>query len=228
KAYIARDAQGLEAIAPTSGEHVRYKTRNAGDGLTNPLPWFIGKPITMLSVFQDRLLVGSQNYVNTSRSGDYLNFFRGSVLNIADSDPVEVFAHGSEGDTLRSATLYNRNLIIFGERQQYGIDGSSLLTPRAPLIAPVSANKDAVDARPLTSGNFIFYAQHGNEEGTTLHQMRVGALNGQSTVTDELSDDLGAWLYGKPLQIAALTAPNVVLFRTADHPHGVYLYRYSD
>lgn len=225
--YIASTGAGLTGLAPASGAHPAYGERVAGDGLTSPVPWFIGRTITMLSVFQDRLIIGSQNYVNASKAGDYLNFWRSSAVNIADDDPIEIFAHGSEGDVLRHATLYNGNLVIFGDRQQYGISGDSLFTPKSPLIKAFSANKDSVDAKAQTSGNFIFYAQHG-DEGTSLHQMRVGALNGQQTVTDEMSDDLGSWLYGTPLQITALTAPNLVMFRTREHPQDFYLYRYED
>lgn len=227
EAYIARDGDGLQSIAPDSGEHPNIKPRVVGDGLTSPLPWYIGKPITMLGMFQDRLLVGSRNYVNASRSGDYLNFFRGSVLNITDNDPVEVFAHGSEGDTLRYAVPFNGNMILFGELLQYGIDGDKLFTPRSPLIRPISSNRDSVGARPLASGNYIFYSQHG-EDGVSLHQMRVGSLDAEATVTDELSDGIGNWLNGSPLQISALTAPNIVMFRTDGHPSMVYLYQYLD
>ena len=226
RAYIARDAAGLESIAPGSGPHVEYKGRVVGDGLTSPVPWFNGRPITMLGMFQDRLLVGSENYVNASRSGDYLNFFRGSVLAVVDEDPIEVFAHGSEGDTLRYAVPYNGDMIVFGDQQQYGIPGDTVFSPKSPLIRPISSNKDATYTRPVTSGNYIFYSQHG-AAGTSLHQMRVGALNGQATVTDELSDDLGNWLSGTPRQIAALTAPNVIMFRTG-HPGRFYLYQYLD
>jgi hypothetical protein len=225
--YLARNGEGLTALAVASGDHPSYGQRVVGDGLTSPIPWFVGKTITMLSVFQDRLVVGSENYVNTSKSGDYLNFWRASAVNIADDDPVEIFAHGSEGDVLRHATLYNGNLIIFGDRQQYGISGDSLLSPKSPIIKAVSANKDAVDAKAQTSGNYIFYSQYGSE-GTSLHQMRIGALNGQQTVTDELSDELDSWLNGTPLQIAALTAPNLILFRTREHPQDFYVYRYED
>ncbi|QEG09647.1 tail tube protein [Xanthomonas phage Pagan] len=225
--YIARNGAGLTSLAPGSGEHPAYGARVAGDGLTSPIPWFIDKPITMLSVFQDRLVVGAQNYVNASRSADYLNFWRGSAVTIEDSDPIEIFAHGSEGDVLRHATLYNGNLVIFGDRQQYGISGDSVFSPKNPLIKAFSANKDSVDAKAQTSGNYIFYAQYGSE-GTSLHQMRVGALNGQQTVTDEMSNELDSWLSGTPLQITALTAPNLVMFRTREHPQDFYLYRYED
>lgn len=227
EAYVARNGAGLTTLAPGSGDHPPFAARAVGDGLTSPIPWFIGKPITMLSVFQDRLIVGAENYVSASKSGDYLDFWRGSVVTVADDDPVEVFAFGSEGDVLRHAVLYNGNLVIFGDRQQYGISGDNLLTPKSPLIRAISANKDSTDAKAQTSGNFIFYSQYGSE-GTSLHQMRIGALNGQQTVTDELSEELDKWLSGVPLQIAAITAPNVIMYRTQAQPHGFYLYRYED
>ena len=227
QACIARNGAGITSIFPASGDHPEYGARKVGDGLTSPVPWFVGKPITMLSVFQDRLILGSENYVNASMSGDYLDFWRGSVVTISDDDPVEMFAFGSEGDVLRHAVLYNGNLIIFGERQQYGVSGDALLTPKSPLIRAVSANKDSTDAKAQTSGNFIFYSQYGSE-GVSLHQMRVGALNGQQTVTDELSEEQDNWLEGEPLQIATVTAPNVVLFRTRNQPSTFYLYRYED
>lgn len=225
--YIASTGAGLESLAPGSGEHPDFASRAVGDGITSPLPYFIGRQITMLSVFQDRLVVGSGNYVNASKSGDYLNFFRGSVVTIADNDPIEVFAFGSEGDVLRHAVLYNGSLLIFGDRQQYGISGEQLFTPKSPLIKAVSANKDSTDAKAQASGNFIFYSQFG-DDGTSLHQMRVAALSGQATVTDELSEELDTWLSGAPLQIVTLTAPNYVLLRTRDKPSGFYLYRYED
>jgi hypothetical protein len=227
QACIARNGAGITTIFPGSGENVSFTARKVGDGLTSPVPWFIDKRITMLSVFQDRLIVGSDNYVNASRSGDYLDFWRGSVVTITDDDPVEMFAFGSEGDVLKHAVLYNGNLIIFGERQQYGVAGETMLTPKAPLIRAVSANKDATDAKAQTSGNFIFYPQYGSD-GVSLHQMRVGALNGQQTVTDELSDELDNWLIGAPLQIAAVTAPNLLMFRTRGWSSQLYLYRYED
>lgn len=227
QACIARNGAGISAIFPGSGDHVQYAARKVGDGLTSPVPWFIGKKITMLSVFQDRLIVGSENYVSASKSSDYLDFWRGSVVTITDDDPVEVFAFGSEGDVLRHGVLYNGNLIIFGDRQQYGISGEALLTPKSPLIRAFSANRDSTDAKAQSSGNFIFYSQFGTGR-VSVHQMRVGALNGQQTVTDELSEELDIWLSGRPLQIAALTAPNLLLFRTEGSNNTTYLYRYED
>lgn len=226
-AYIAQDGAGLLGLAPTSGPHVAYQNRKVGDGVTSPLPYFIGRRITLLTMFQDRLIVGCDNIINASKTGDYLDFFRNSVLNIADNDPVEVFAHGSEGDTLRGAVLYNGDLILFGDQQQYGSPGQQMLTPKAPIIKPISANRDSTDAAPKTSGNFIFYAQYGDST-PSLHQMRVGALTAQSTITDSLSEDLDKWLFGQPLQITTFTKPNYVLLRTTGYAHGVYFFKYED
>ncbi len=225
-AYVAQDGAGLESIAPTTGEHPDYRHSTVGDGRSSPLPNFVGKRITMLSVFQDRLLIGTDGIVNCSRPGDYLNFFRKTVLTISDDDPIEMFAQGSEGDTLRSAVLYDRDLVIFGDLKQYAISGRAILSAKAPSISAISAHEHSAEAHPVASGNFVFHAKSADGR-TSLHQLQIGNLT-SAPVSYEVSQQLDSYLSGSPVQLCAITAPNLVCFRTRDNPQHFYLYRYVD
>ena len=225
-AYVAQDGAGLEALAPTSGEHPDYKPSTVGDGRSSPLPNFIGTKITMLTVFQDRLLIGTDGIVNCSRPGDYLSFFRKTVLTISDDDPIEMFAQGSEGDTLRSGVLYDRDLVIFGDLKQYAISGRAPLTAKAPSISAVSAHEHSAEAHPVASGNFVFHAKSADGR-TSLHQLQIGNLTA-APVSYEVSQQLDSYLSGAPVQLCAITAPNMVVFRTRDNPQYFYMYRYVD
>lgn len=227
-AYVAQSGAGLEAIAPSSGEHPDYKVSVVGDGTSAPLPNFIGRVITMLSVFQDRLLIGTNGIVNCSRPGDYLNYFRQTVLTIADNDPIEMFAQGSEGDTLRASVLYDKDLVIFGDLKQYAISGRQALSAKAPSIAAISAHKDTTAAHPIAVGNFVFYGNDAEESGrTSLHQLQVGNLT-SAPVGYEVSQQLDSYLVGSPVQMTAITSPNIVALRTRDNPQSFYMYRYVD
>jgi hypothetical protein len=225
-AYLAQDGAGLEALAPSTGEHPDYKPSTVGDGRSSPLPNFVGKRITMLSVFQDRLLVGTDGIVNCSRPGDYLSFFRKTVLTISDDDPIEMFAQGSEGDTLRSSVLYDRDLIVFGDLRQYAISGRAILSAKAPNISAISAHEHSAEAHPVASGNFVFLAK-SSDGRTSVHQLQIGNLTA-APVGYEVSQQLDSYLSGSPLQLCAITAPNMVCFRTRDNPQHFYLYRYVD
>lgn len=229
--YVAQNGAGLETLAPASGEHPDYKPNAVGDAVSSPTPEFFGRPITMMTVFQDRLLLGSGGTVNCSRPGDYLNFFRQTVLTIQDNDPIEMFSYGAEGDTLRSAVMYDRDLIIFGDLKQYGITGRSVLSAKSPNITTVSAHEDATTAFPVASGNFVFYGKNADgDEGdlrTTLHQLQIGQLI-ESPVSYEVSQQLDQYIKGTPCQLIAITAPNMILYRTEEVPNDIYVYAYVD
>lgn len=230
--YVAQDGDGLASIAPTSGTHPAFKANPVGDAVSSPTPEFYGREITMMTVFQDRLLVGSGGIVNASRPGDYLNFFRHTVLNIQDDDPIEMFAYGAEGDILRSAVMYDKDLLLFGDRKQYGITGRQVLSAKSPNITLVSAHEGATSAYPVANGNFVFYGKSAEgDDGdtrTTLHQIQTGQALTESPVSRELSEALNQYIQGTPCQIIALTSPNLVLYRTEEVQHDIYTYQYLD
>lgn len=226
RAYVAQDGAGLTSLWPGGGEHPAYKKNLVGDGITAPLPYFFGRRISCMTVFQDRLMFASDNMVTLSRNQDYLNFFRKTVLNIQANDPVEIFAHGSEGDIIRRAVMFERDLVLFGELRQYAISGRSVLTPEDPNINIIGGYEGGADAQPIASGNFLFFGKTANGR-TGLHQMEPGD-NAESTVVFEVSQELDSWLAGTPIQLLGTTMPNMVTYRTSADPRTWYVYRYAD
>lgn len=221
---IAGSPTGLSSI---SGVSVPDFEKNAcGDAVTSPVPELFGKSIDYLGLFQDRLVVGSGAVLLFSRPGEYLNWFRTSVLTIEDSDPIEMFAIGAEDDTIVCSTTYDRNLVLFGQRKQYNITGRSPLTPLNQSITVMSAHEDAVDAYPVNSGNLVFFGKHRNQFAS-LHQIQIGVV-ADSPEAFEVSQQLDTYLRGKPAEIVALTAPNMVALRTDAVRNGFYVYSYLD
>ncbi|UNY50208.1 hypothetical protein [Stenotrophomonas phage vB_SmeS_BUCT700] len=225
-AYVAQDGDGLKSLAPQLGDHPIYKKNAVGDGVTAPLPYFFGRKISCMTVFQDRLTITSDNMVNMSRSSDYLNFFRATVLNIQDNDPVEVFAHGSEGDVIERAVMYDKSLILFGRLRQYAVDGRTFFSPTNPALNVIGNYEGGSVAQPVASGNFLFFGKHARKR-TGLHQMRPGDTP-ETTVVYEVSQELDTWLRGKPVQLLGTTQPDMITFRTDASPSIWYLYKYAD
>lgn len=222
---------GPAALATVAGVAVPdYKANTVGDDLSSPLPSMFGKTITYMGVFQDRLVIGSGSTLLFSRPGDYLNWFRKSVLTVNDDDPWEGYALGSEDDTIRYGTTYDRNLLLYGKRFQYQVTGRQPFTPKTASIVTASAYEDAVDAAPMASGNFVFYTKYTGRPGqevTSMHQVQPGIVadNSESYLA---SQQLDTYLRGKPIEILPLTAPNMVLLRTTGSRQTVYIYSYLD
>lgn len=204
----------------------KFQASSVGDQISSPVPAFLRKPINYLGTFQDRLLVGTGSTIFASRPGDYLNWFRQSVLSVADNDPVEMYALGSEDDIIYWDTSFDRNHIMFGRKYQYLIPGRALLTPKNPTIQIMSRIEDAIEAEPQASGNFVFYAKDTTAKGS-LHQIQIGATS-DSSESYECSQQLDKYIAGKPTQIMCMTAPFNILMRTRGYQNGFYVYTYLD
>lgn len=227
--YIAGNATGLGALAGIA-DVPDYKPNLVGDDVSAELPEFFGKRVDYLGVFQDRLVIGSGATLFFSRPGDYLNWFRQSVLSVQDDDPWEGFALGAEDDIIKHSVLYDRSLLLYGKRFQYLVSGRTGLTPANASVTIVSSYEDAIDAAPRGSGNFVFYTKHSGAPGketTSLHQVQPSYVADVSD-TYTASQQLDTYLAGKPVEIVAMTAPNMVLLRTDRNRQRLYVYSYLD
>lgn len=205
----------------------KFQPSTVGDQVSTPIPAFLkGREINYLGSFQDRLLVGTGSTLFCSKPGDYLNWFRASVLTVNDNDPVEMYALGSEDDTIYWDTSFDRNHVLFGRKNQYLIPGRSLLTPKNPSIQVMSRIEDAVEAAPQQSSNFVFYAKDTATKGS-LHQIQVGATS-DSAESYECSQQLDKYMTGKPCEILCMTAPFNIIVRTRGKYNGFYVYTYLD
>lgn len=222
--YIGGNATELATLSGTTVPGL--VPSGVGDRTSSPQPAFFGKTIDYLGMFQDRLVVGAGAVVFFSRTGDYQNFFRQSILNLEDADPVEVYALGAEDDTIRAGTTYDRNLLLFGKRKQYVISGRVPLTPKSASIVVQSSHEDAVDAFPINSGNFVFYAKV-RANTASVHQIQIGQL-ADTPESYEVSKQLDRYIRGRPLELVAVTAPNVLFLRTESQRDRFYVYAYLD
>ncbi|WVX92061.1 tail tubular protein [Aeromonas phage phiA014L] len=208
------------AACPTFSQSV------VGDSLSQPLPQMFGRGIDYLGVFQDRLIIGTGSTILCSRPGDYFNWFRQTVLDVLDNDPIEMFALGSEDDTIKWDTSFDRNHVMFGRKFQYVLPGRVALTPKNPSIQIMSANEDAIRAQPKSSGNFVFFAKDASVKGS-VHQIQLGAT-ADTAEAYECSQQLDRYLKGYPIQLMCTTSPYNVFVRTRGLPNGFYVYAYLD
>jgi hypothetical protein len=143
-----------------------------------------------------------------------------------DSDPVEVYALGSESDVIRHGVIFAKSLLLFGDRQQYVINGKIPVTPATTAIIQSSAHEGATDARPVVSGDLVFYLKQ-REGSTQGYQIAIGNVQ-DTTNSDEITQQLSSYIPGKPKEVVAITTPNTLMARADGNFSQLYTYRYLD
>lgn len=222
--YVASSAEALSALLP--GEHPDFPASTAGDSVTAPPPAFIGKKITLLTTFQNRLIVGTGGTLSISRTGDYLAFHPKSVLTVPADDAFEVTAQGSDTDVLRQSVLYGRDLLLFGDNRQYAISGKEALTPTGVSLSVVSTVPGAATCQPQAIGGYLFFANTG-ERGTAVSQLQP-SLDPNNPQVLPVSEYLTSYLAGSPVEAARRGNPDTLYLRTDGAQGSIFQYRFSD
>lgn len=223
--FLATSQTALQTISGDTNQ-TPFAPSISGDLTTEPIPVFFNKTITYMTNFQDRLMIVAGSTVFLSRAGDYFNFYNKSALIVNDDDPIEVFALGSEGDTITDAVTMDRSLILFGKQQQYAMDGRTIMTPKTAFVATQSAHEDTTTCPPVGSGNYIFFSQQRSQR-LTLQQMQTGDY-ADSFRAFEITSQLDGYLIGTPRQIVALTSPASLHVRTKEFTNGFWCFNYLD
>lgn len=130
--------------------------RLVGDQQSNPVPSFVGRTIQDVFFRKNRLgFLSGENEI-LSRAGDFFNFWRSTVIQLLDSDVIDV---GSEGDvgTLRNAVSVNKRLVLFSEQAQSINTEGENLTPKTLGIDAMTRFPSTVTVRPEVIGNSVFF-----------------------------------------------------------------------
>lgn len=243
-AYASGSTNGLNALVlAETGQNINAPTiavpSKAGDRISNPQPTFVDRRIDAMFLFQDRLVVVSGSTLNMSAVGEYFNFYRSTVLTLPDNDPIEIYALGSEADTIRKAAVYDRNLILFGDQYLYSVSGRQVQTPQTASISVQLNISNTSYAQPVGVGqNVLFLKEDTQLAASRLMQVQAGLFQESPSVQD-LSATLRDYINGTPAEIVGLTDPNIVFVRTeyflkADgaygkaRPWGLYVYQWMD
>lgn len=222
--HVASSATLLNVL--TSGDTPDYVDSTAGDANSAPLPFFIGRKISYLGVFQDRLVVGAGAVVRCSRISDYLNFFQSSIVTVLANDPLEMLSQGSEDDELRYSALYDRDLVIFGKLRQYIISGRVALTPTSANMQVMSSLSNAAEAPPLAVANVIFYGQIG-EKSSSVHQIQPGQV-AESPESFINSSQIDTYLTGSLIELCNHAKPTHLFVRTSGARNSVFCFSYLE
>lgn len=221
---IGADAADLKA--ETGLDVPQFEPSRSGDTTVRAIPAMFGRKITHMRLFQDRLMMISGSTVFMSRTGDYFNLFPESVLTLKADDPIEVFAQGSEDDTITAGVQHDRNLVLFGRRFQYIVPGSAVVTPQNAYIGITSTYEDANLTQPAAAGSLLFFCQR-RERRLTMQQMQPGNVADRLEAFD-VSAQLDGYLSGTPQQIVAMTSPSAVFVKTKEFTNGFYVYSFLD
>ncbi len=144
-------------------QEIDWDDRNAGDGITNSNPSFVGNQINNLLFYKNRLGMLSRDNLILSENAGFFNFFSKTVTQVLDTDPIDIAASGSEVNTLFDSVAFNESLLLFSEKAQYKLGSvGETISPTSAVLNEVSAFEFDANVKPVSAGKYAYFAQARN------------------------------------------------------------------
>lgn len=150
---LIREGDGTFTFAPFS-----WAPRRVGDDKTNPMPTFIGRGLRDVFFYQNRLAFLVDENVILSCAGDFGNFWRNTVLDVIDSDVVDVAVTTTQVAKLDHAILFNDGALLISDQTQFSMsNGEDGVTPASMAIRPATHYTVNRSAKPVAMGSEVYF-----------------------------------------------------------------------
>jgi len=189
-----------------------WDDRQAGSELTNPNPTFIGRPISDVGFFKNRLAFAVGDHFVLTELGEFFNFYRTTVTQLLDTAPIDVASSWAGVADIDRLLPYGEGLLGIASNVQFFLRGSGQQafganTVSIDVVSSLSTEFESASAPvlmgqamylPFTRGDYVgLYEYKPDGRGTFSHE--------------DVTDHVPQFVHGKLRDMAALEKENVIV-----------------
>lgn len=207
------------------------RTLNTSDQLLPPLvgnadnnkdPHFVGKTIKQLFYINGRLCVASGDSLVFSEVDVLWNFFATTIINVLDSDTLEVRIASERVLEILKVAIFQSGLLIMTSEGQYLFNTENGISPATIIINKLSNYSYNNAGGTIYDGDSIVFS--GTTGDTSrLYRYRVARLTSENKAID-LTIQVPTYIQGVVKQIASFVEDGTLIVRV-EGSRSIYLYK---
>lgn len=216
---LVREADGTFTFKQST-----WKSRLVGDNTSNPFPSFVGRKVSDVFFYRNRLGLLADEAVIFSEAGEYFNFMRTTVTQLVDSDPIDVNASHTKVSILKHAVPFNKQLLLFSEQTQFLIDQNDILSPKTIGIKVTTEFPCNVLAKPVGIGKNVYFA---TDKGAWSSVREYFAdLNNLANDSIDVTAHIPQYIPSGIFKISAAANEDMMVALTNQDPSSMYVYKF--
>ena len=176
---LVREADGTFTLKAAD-----WEPRKVGDlTKTNPMPSFVGRKINDIFFHRNRLGFLSDEAMIMSVAGDYFNFFKGSAIQVLDTDPIDIAVSNTKVAVLEHAVPWHETLLMFSDQTQFILGKTTdTLTVKTASIDPTTDFECSSSVKPISVAQVrvLRAAQRQVQPRTRVLNRRVHSNEGRA------------------------------------------------
>lgn len=201
-----------------------WGVRAAGDAESNQDPKFVGSVISDMGAYQNRLVMLAGRYVCASRTDEWFDFWKDTVIADNPANPCFIAAGGTQSTNvtvqLDRLAVVAGELLIITKEVQYKISGQSEFTNSSPMIPVLTFALDTT-APVADSGTGVLVAAYSGRYSNIKELTVTG--DSRMVYPVNLTDHCPFFIRGRVKQFIMHTALDIG-FALADK---LYIYEAS-
>ena len=218
---LIRNADGTFTL-----DEIDWQICIAGNTVTVPEPSFIGKTITKMMFWRNRMLLLSDENVIMSQPGEYFNYWPKSSITYTASDVIDISVSSEFPAIIYDGALTNSGLILFSKNQQYLLTtDSDVLSPQTAKINTISTYNFNSNTNPVSLGTTTAFLDNAGKY-TRLWEMANVLREGEPIVVDQTK--VVSKLFDKDLELISNSRENSIIFFSKKNSSTLYGYKYYD
>jgi hypothetical protein len=201
-----------------------WKDRVVGDEETNPSPTFVGKRITGISFFKNRLVLMSGENVICSQASQFFDFFASTVVTQVDNDPIDISAGSLLPIELRYALQQPSGLILFADNSQYILQTKTeAFSIKSAELNLLSSFTQSGYISPVNTGVSLVFVEEG-QKATTVTEMQ---LNGDQTpYTETITKIIPSYIPSAISDFKGTISASLFALKSKNDERNLYLFRH--
>ena len=218
---LVRNADGTFTL-----DEIDWQICIAGNTVTVPEPSFIGKNITKMMFWRNRMLLLSDENVIMSQPGEYFNYWPKSSITYTASDVIDISVSSEFPAIIYDGALTNSGLLLFSKNQQYLLTtDSDVLSPQTAKINTISTYNFNSNTNPISLGTTTAFLDNAGKY-SRLWEMANVLREGEPIVVDQTK--VVSKLFDKDLELISNSRENSIIFFSKKNSSTLYGYKYFD
>jgi len=198
--------------------------RTVGDRKSSPDPSFVGKKISDVFFYRNRLGFLCDEAISMSQDGQFFNFYPITIISILDSDRIDVTTAHTKVANLKHAVGFNKQLLLFSEQTQFLIEDAGILTPKTISVKVVTEFPCNTIARPVGVGKNVYFVAD-RDEWSQFREYFPDANNFNYDSLD-ITAHLPKYIPSGVFKITAAPNEDMLVALSNKEPNALYIYKF--
>ena len=214
-----------EGASGHDGFETEWGKRVVGDDESNPLPTFIDGRITDMFFHKNRLGFASGENIILSETGSYYNFFRTSVIELLDSDPIDVSVDSNTVSIIRNINTFAGGLLIWSDNEQFLLKGGEILSPSTASISYLSSFSADSSIEPIAvDDSIVFFQKKGSYLDVLLYS--IASIQSDNTTSASIASHAPEYIPSTIKAVKVSSRHNMIFLLDSVENENLYVYKY--